>query len=264
MLKDEGLDMVNNHIKTYIFMGLITLVSSLILSYSYSALKTLTEENVRLDIQRNIIKSVGVDISEMDRDEILNNYTKNIHEIILDKNFNEMTDVSWNQLAGYEDKKSGTTYFIKKTDKIKFSGIEDKEKDETVTKYLPLFYHSQKQVYIFPISGKGLWSTLFGFLALDKDKNTVKGITFYKHKETPGLGGEVDKKWFQQNFVGKKIFNSNKELVSVKVMKGSVSILPIDKQIHAVDGITGATVTSNGLTNFLLSDLTRYERFLKK
>ena len=106
MLKDEGLDMVNNHIKTYIFMGLITLVSSLMLSYSYSALKSLTEENVRLDIQRNIIKSVGVDISKMSRDEILNSYIKNIREIILDKNFNEMTDVSWNQLVGYEDKKS--------------------------------------------------------------------------------------------------------------------------------------------------------------
>ena len=115
-----------------------------------------------------------------------------------------------------------------------------------------------------PISGKGLWSTLFGFLALNEDKNTVKGITFYKHKETPGLGGEVDKAWFQDNFIGKKIFNSKNELVSIQVPKGAASALSKDKQIHAVDGITGATVTSKGLSNFLLRDLNRYEEFLRR
>ena len=264
MLKEEERDMVNNNTKTYLFMGLITLASSLMISYSYSSLKILTEENVRFDAQKNIIKSVGVDISKLSKNEILNHYLTNINEIILDQNLNKINDVLWDELVGYEDKKSGTTFYINKADKIKFSGVEDKEKDVTITKYLPLFYHSQKEVYIFPISGQGLWSTLFGFIALDNDKNTVKGITFYKHKETPGLGGEVDKKWFQQNFIGKKIFNSNKDLVSVKVMKGPASILPIDKQIHAVDGITGATMTSNGLSKFLIRDLTRYEGFLRR
>ena len=109
-----------------------------------------------------------------------------------------------------------------------------------------------------------MWSTLFGFLALDEDKNRVKGITFYKHKETPGLGGEVDKKWFQNNFVDKKIFDANGNLVSVEVLKGTASVLPIDQQIHAVDGITGATMTSKGLSNFLLRDLNRYEKFLRR
>ena len=105
MLKDEWLDMVNSHIKTYIFMGLITLVSGLTLSYSYSALKKLTEENIKFDIQRNIIKSVGEDISSMTKDEILNNYSSNITEIILDKNLNTVDNVSFQQLAGYEDKR---------------------------------------------------------------------------------------------------------------------------------------------------------------
>ena len=264
MLRDERLDMLNNYLRTYIFMGLITLVSGLTLSYSYSSLKKLSEENIRFDIQRNIIKSVGIDISNMSKAQIASNYSSNINEIILNENLIEINNVSFEQLIGYEDKKSGATYFIDKIDKIKFSAIDDKENDKTVKKYLPLFYHSRKEVYVFPISGKGLWSTLFGFLALDKDKNTVKGITFYKHKETPGLGGEVDKKWFQENFIGKKIFNSNNELVSVKVMKGTTSILPKEKQNHAVDGITGATITSNGLTSFLLRDLTRYERYLRK
>ena len=97
-------------------MGLITLVSSLVLSYSYSSLKALSEENVRLDVQKNIIKSVGIDISKMSKDEILKSYSTNINEIILDQDFNAIDDISWNQLVGYEDKKSGTTYFINKID----------------------------------------------------------------------------------------------------------------------------------------------------
>ena len=94
MLKNEGLDMVNNHIKTYAFIGLVTLASSLMISYSYSSLKILTEENVRFDAQKNIIKSVGVDISKLNKDEILNHYSTNINEIILDQNLNEINDVS--------------------------------------------------------------------------------------------------------------------------------------------------------------------------
>lgn len=264
MLREERLGMGSNHIKTYMFMALITLVSSVLLSYSYSSLKSLSEDNIRFDIQRNIVKSVGIDISEMSKESILNNYKENINEIILDQNFKKVDNVAWDELVTYEDKKSGISYFVNKADKIKFSRIENKDRDKTINKYLPLFYHSIKEVYVFPISGKGLWSTLFGFLALDKDKNTVKGITFYKHKETPGLGGEVDKKWFQDNFIGKRIFNSENDLVSVEVLKGVVSMLPKSKQIHAVDGITGATITSRGLSNFLLRDLKRYEEFLRR
>tara|TARA_B110000196_G_C21143336_1_gene665091 strand:- start:1354 stop:2148 length:795 start_codon:yes stop_codon:yes gene_type:complete len=264
MLREGRLGMGSNHIKTYMFMALITLVSSVLLSYSYSSLKSLSEDNIRFDIQRNIVKSVGIDISEMSKESILNNYKENINEIILDENFKKVNNVAWDELVTYEDKKNGVSYFVNKVDRIKFSRIENKDRDKTINKYLPLFYHSIKEVYVFPISGKGLWSTLFGFLALDKDKNTVKGITFYKHKETPGLGGEVDKKWFQDSFIGKRIFNSENDLVSVEVLKGVVSMLPKSKQIHAVDGITGATITSKGLSNFLLRDLKRYEEFLRR
>ena len=245
-------------------MGIITLISSILLSYTYSALKERSDHNVRFDKQRNIIKSTGIDIQLLSEEDIINNYTQNITEIILDENCNRVEDVAWSSLMLFEDKKSGISFFINKKDKIKFNAIEDKEFDKSITKYLPLFYHSLKNVYIFPISGKGLWSTLFGFLALDSDKNTVKGITFYKHKETPGLGGEVDKEWFQRNFIGKKIFNSDDNLVSVEVLKGVASMLPENKKIHAVDGISGATVTSKGLSDFLLRDLKRYESFLRE
>ena len=243
-------------------MGLITLISSLLLSYSYSSLKKLTNENIQFDIKRNIIKSAGYDIDTMGRDDINANYDQHITEMILDKNNNILTGVLWSDLVGVEDKKNGLTYFVNKTDKIKFNMVENKDTDTSIKSYLPIFFHNKKQVFIIPISGKGLWSTLFGFISMGNDRNTVKGITFYKHKETPGLGGEVDKKWFQNNFIDKKIFKNN-ELVSVKVIKGSVATLPDADKNHAVDGITGATITSKGVSNFLFRDLARYENFLR-
>ena len=115
------------------------------------------------------------------------------------------------------------------------------------------------QGYAIPISGKGLWSTLYGYFAVEPDGKTAKGITFYAHKETPGLGGEVDKAWFKDNFIGKRFVNDDGELVGIKVVKGKAD--PNSK--YEVDGISGATITSKGVETFLASDLKKYETFFK-
>jgi Na+-transporting NADH:ubiquinone oxidoreductase subunit C len=99
---------------------------------------------------------------------------------------------------------------------------------------------------ILPIDGKGLWSTLYGFLALSGDLNTVKGITFYEHAETPGLGGEIDNPTWKALWAGKKIYDE-KGSVELYVAKGVA-----DKNSpHQVDGISGATLTANGVTNLV-------------
>ena len=85
---------MGNNFKTYIFMGVVTLISSLLLSYSYSSLKNLTKENIEFDIKRNIIKSVGYSITTMSKDDINANYDANIREMILDKNNKIMTESS--------------------------------------------------------------------------------------------------------------------------------------------------------------------------
>ena len=127
--------------------------------------------------------------------------------------------------------------------------------------FLPLYIDNSRKAIVLPISGKGLWSTLFGYFAIDSnDYSTVKGITFYKHKETPGLGGEVSKKWFQENFIGKEIYKDN-VLHSVKVAKAGYA----DKEdLYEVDGISGATITSNGVSDFLKRDLKRYEKYFMR
>ena len=90
-------------------MGIITLISSLLLSYSYSSLKQLTDANIKFDIKRNIVKSAGYNIKEMSKDEIIQNYADNIQEIILDPNNQEISDAVWDELIGVEDKKNGLT-----------------------------------------------------------------------------------------------------------------------------------------------------------
>ena len=113
---------------------------------------------------------------------------------------------------------------------------------------------------ILPVSGKGLWSSLFGYFALDLENySTVKGITFYEHGETPGLGAEISKDWFKSSFIGKEIFLDN-QLISIHVAKAGKAD---KKNIHEVDGISGATITGRGVETLLKRDLLRYEPYLR-
>lgn len=98
---------------------------------------------------------------------------------------------------------------------------------------------------IFPVEGKGLWSTMYGFLSLERDLNTVKGITFYAHGETPGLGGEVDNPAWKALWPGRKVYKADGD-VSLRVVKGKAGDVASDP--HRVDGLSGATLTSNGVT----------------
>jgi Na+-transporting NADH:ubiquinone oxidoreductase subunit C len=118
--------------------------------------------------------------------------------------------------------------------------------------------------YVFPIKGPGLWSILYGFLALEADGNRVRGITFYQHGETPGLGGEVDNPAWKAQWVGKRILDDQGALRSITVKKNKVDpAIPVEK-LHYVDGLSGSTITSNGVTAFVKRDLTAYRPFLEK
>ena len=117
--------------------------------------------------------------------------------------------------------------------------------------------------YAIPISGKGLWGTMYGYFSIEPDGATAKGITFYKHIETPGLGAEVDKPWFQQNYVGKRFIDKNGNLIGIQAIKGKVDVSS-SESYHQVDGISGATMTSKGLNNFLLKGLKIYNPYFEQ
>lgn len=102
---------------------------------------------------------------------------------------------------------------------------------------------------ILPIKGYGLWSTLYGFVALNADFNTIAGLGFYEHGETPGLGGEVDNPIWKGKWVGKKTYDADNK-VSLTVVKGSVDASRPGAE-HQVDGLSGATLTSRGVDNLI-------------
>jgi len=101
---------------------------------------------------------------------------------------------------------------------------------------------------VLPIEGKGLWGTLYGYLALDSDTTTIKGITYYDHKETPGLGGEVDNPKWKNRWPGRKAYDSDWN-VAIHVIKGSAG--PVAEDPYSVDGLSGATITSRGVSHML-------------
>lgn len=104
------------------------------------------------------------------------------------------------------------------------------------------------KMLVLPIEGKGLWSTLRGFLALDADLVTIRGITFHSHAETPGLGGEIDNPKWKARWVGRKAFGPGGE-VRIEVVKGAAGS-PTDDP-YRVDGLSGATITARGVSHLV-------------
>jgi Na+-transporting NADH:ubiquinone oxidoreductase subunit C len=114
--------------------------------------------------------------------------------------------------------------------------------------------------YIIPVRGKGLWGPIWGYISLNDDRKTIYGATFGHKGETPGLGAEIAKPEFQKQFAGKTIFDNNGKFTSVLVEKSTDT----SKDPHAVDAISGGTITSKGVQAMLQDCLSGYEKFLKE
>lgn len=104
---------------------------------------------------------------------------------------------------------------------------------------------------ILPVYGYGLWSTMYGFLAIEGDLNTVAGLGFYEHAETPGLGGEIDNPAWKASWVGKEIYaGESTDAPALRVVKGAVDTSQSGSE-YRIDGLAGATLTANGVTNMI-------------
>jgi len=221
---------------TIVFTSIVTIILGGFLSVAAGTLKEIQELNVENDSKKNILSSLGYEPNSdqlWTSDDITKLFELNIEAYVLNSN-GERTN----------------------TDPASINTEVDKEN-------LPIYVDKKDGIvngYAIPISGKGLWSTLYGYFAIEPDGVTAKGITFYAHKETPGLGGEVEKPWFQNNFVGKRFIDEDGNLVGIKVIKGKAD----PGSPYEVDGISGATITSKGLESFLVDDLEKYEPFFRK
>ena len=224
---------------TLIFTSITTIVLGFLLSFVSESLKEDQRINVEIDIMKNILYSL--DFSEKDDPWTVEEVKKIFDSSVIQKVVSVDGEI---------------------IDNLVPSEIQSDKMETQFPLYIKIVNNSVDG-YAIPIAGKGLWSTLYGYFALENDGSTVKGIRFYKHGETPGLGGEVEKDWFTNNFVGKKITDKNGLLVSIQSVKGQVDSSSPDLY-HQVDGISGATMTTKGLNEFLMNDLKKYDSYFQK
>ncbi len=241
----------NNYTLGFVFI--VTLVLGTMLSFTKDSVKSLQDQNLKADVQKTILRSLNFEESLLESNESI------------EQTFKNYIDAKCVNVEG-------------EIVECNIEEVDIEKNEETLPIYIRMNNEKIEGIAL-PIAGKGLWSTIFGYIALNPDTDSVLGIQFYKHGETPGLGGEVEKKWFTDNFVNhpikesngeityvpKKIRNDNGKIISISVIKGGVDYSKSNKSaIHQVDGISGATVTADGVSDFLLEDLLRYEKTLDK
>ena len=225
---------------------LVCLVCSVFVAGAAVALRPTQEANRQLDKQRCILSIAGLGEAGMSARQVRDLYAQRITARVVDLETGTFTDeldpTSFDPLAAAKDPQLSKA----------LPGQQDiasiKRRERYTTVYL-VESEGELQTLVLPVRGYGLWSTLYGFIAVEGDLNTVAGFGFYQHGETPGLGGEVDNPKWKSLWLGKSLFDENGNL-AVQIVKGNVDAQS-PKAIHQVDGLAGATLTSNGVNNLL-------------
>ena len=226
---------INKNSFTFGFTTIMVIIVSALLSIAYIKLKPYQDRNIELEKKQNILSSVGITV---DRDNVEAKYSTYIKsEIVLNNKGEEVEGSAFDVDLGKEIKK------------------------DVNTQLLPLFISEVDGAtrYIIPLRGKGLWGPIWGFIALEDDLNKVYGAVFDHEKETPGLGAEINTPMFQEPFSGKTIFEGE-VFTPIKVIKGG----PKEGDMHGVDGISGGTITSNGVSDMLSERLNMYLPYFNK
>lgn len=219
------------------------------MSLTSVVLKPMQDKQVELDTKKKILGAV-MDISAYkDPNQILEVYSQRVKSIVVDINGNPVEkDAKGNLLVA---------------EKI---NIQKNHKIPAEERFFPVFMFTEEgstdvSAYILPMFGAGLWDWISGYMALEQDLNTIKGIAFDHKTETPGLGARIASPDVQDRFIGKKIYNNSDQLVSVKMLKGEGNKNITD---HEVDGMSGATMTAKGVNAMLENYLKYYEGFIQK
>lgn len=226
----------NSNAYTFIFAIIMVIIVAAGLAFTATTLKPLQAENVRKEKMQNILSTIGIDVSRDEASVKFEEYVKEQLALKSDGSVNTEVDAFKVEL-GKELKKS--------PDEQSFP-MYVAEKDG-------------KKYYVIPLYGAGLWDAIWGYIALDTDKNTIVGASFDHKGETPGLGAEINQSWYEDQYIGKTIFNESGDFVSVKAIKGGA---PAGDK-HDVDGISGGTITSDGVTNMVEERLKNYLPYLK-
>ena len=250
----------DSYANTFIVATVLCLVCSALVSTAAVGLRATQSRNVALDRKKNILQVVGFNREDIESAGGINElFQKRFEATIIDLDSGQEAVEECKTALNEAGKKIGddvvTDYdqvWASKSKRPAISDKLDKKTDIAGIKYREKYSHvyilknaeGLTEKYVFPVRGYGLWSMMKGYLAVEPDFQTVAGLTFYEQAETPGLGGEVLNPKWKSKWPGKQIYSDGK--VDLKVSKGDQS----DNEF-AVDALSGATITSNGVTNMV-------------
>jgi len=226
--------------KTITVALLLCIVCSVVVSTAAVMLKPAQVANKKLDFNRNILAAAGL----LEESKSIDEQFAQIATKWVDLNTGKFTDAV-NADSKYDQRKASKD----PAQSTELSGKEDLAKisrRENISEVYLVEGANGIETVILPIKGYGLWSTLYGFLALGSDMNTVVGMGFYEHGETPGLGGEVDNPNWKSQWVDKKVYAADGS-VALGVVKGKAAT----GSEHDIDGLSGATLTGRGVDNLI-------------
>ncbi len=220
----------------FLYASAMVVIVALVLSAAATLLRPLQERNMRIEKMQNILAAINIPAPRAEAEELFNRY---------------VTTAKIVNHAG--DELEGDAFEV---------DLQDENRKAVADRQLPVFIAEKdgQQFYIVPLRGAGLWGPIWGYVGLESDLITIAGANFDHASETPGLGAEIADREFQEQFPGKRIFDEAGNFRPVRVIKGTAP--PGD--MHAVDGISGGTITSNGVTNMLRDGLEVYKSYFEK
>ena len=220
----------------------LCLVCSVIVSTAAVLLKPAQEANKSLDKKRNILQAAGM----LDPDVSIDEQFASVNTRVVDLRTGRFTDDV--DPERYDQRKAAKD----PAQSLKLDSDQDMAKISRRENYAVIYLvegeGGELDKIILPVHGYGLWSTLYGFVALEADANTVAGLGFYEHAETPGLGGEVDNPRWKALWPGKQVYKDG--TVKIGLVKGSVDPAGANADWE-IDGLSGATLTARGVTNLV-------------
>ena len=234
-----------------VFSAILTIVLGGLLSLANQGLKPMQQKSVELDTKKKILSAV-TDLKGKKGNEVIELYGQTIESIVVDIN-GELID---------KDEK-GLDIEAEKVNIAKNFKKVSEERQYPVFIYHKAGNKDAIEAYIFPVYGKGLWGPIWGFIALETDLNTIKGTSFDHKSETPGLGSRITSTEIRNRYNGKKVFNNSGDLVSISMLKGENNA-PDKLDDHHIDGLSGATLTANGVNDMLENYFKYYQGYINK
>ncbi len=221
----------------FIFSSIMVILVAAILSTAAMLLQPIQKRNIEVEKKKNILASIHIESDASTAEELYDRYIKDSYVVDLSGSMVE-------ELVAFE---------------VDMKKEIRKPQDERA---YPVFIGKLEEgsrKYIVPVEGKGLWGPIYGYVSFSDDMNSIFGTNFDHDGETPGLGAEINTDGFQEQFVGKKIFDETGNFISIEVIRGKAD----PGSLNEVDAISGGTITSKGLEAMLMDCLSGYENYFK-